>query len=43
MINNLLLTGRLPVCRCPLCAARRATSLTQALQKKYSPAPKVID
>jgi hypothetical protein len=43
MINNLLLTGKLAACRCALCAARRATSLTQALQKKYSPAPKVID
>jgi hypothetical protein len=43
MINNTLLTGKPAACRCTLCAQRRDTSLTQALQNKYSPAPKVID
>ena len=43
MINNILLTGMKPACRCALCAQRRAVRLTQALQLKYSPAPDVID
>jgi hypothetical protein len=43
MINNLLLTGKPPACRCTLCAHRRALRLTQALQKKYCPAPEFIN
>jgi hypothetical protein len=43
MINNTLLTGMTRVCRCALCAQRRALRLTQALQLKYSPVPDVID
>jgi hypothetical protein len=42
MINNLLLTGNPPVCRCVLCQHSRAARLTQALQKKYSPAQEFI-
>jgi hypothetical protein len=43
MINNFLIMGQPPACRCTLCAQRRAARLTQALQKKYWPAPEVID
>jgi hypothetical protein len=43
MINNLLFTGKPPVCRCALCVHRRAVHLTRALQNKYSPAPEFID
>jgi hypothetical protein len=42
-INTLLAAARPPACRCAHCAARRAVRLAQALQQKYSPAPKVID
>jgi hypothetical protein len=42
-INTLLTGGLPPACRCVHCAARRALRLAQALQQKYSPAPKVID
>ncbi len=42
LINTILLTeGRLPACRCALCAARRASRLTQALHMKYSPASRL--
>jgi hypothetical protein len=28
-----------PVCRCAICAERRAAQLTQALQRRYGSAP----
>jgi hypothetical protein len=33
--NRLVPPTGSPVCRCSLCASRRATQLTQALQRKF--------